>query len=388
MTIARALLFSFLYTLAAAAAQVVGVGTPAAAGSSEPFLSADASGHLLLSWIEPSGDGVALRFARFDGKSWSAASTIASGRDFFVNWADIPSVVADSRGTLFAHWLQKSAGDTYAYDVRFAISSDQGRTWSAPALLNRDGRQVEHGFASLASLRGGGVAAVWLDGRNMPEGKEEGEMTLRYARIDARGVLSEERVLDERVCECCTTAMAATRGGPLVAYRDRSNDEIRDISIVRRSGAGWTEPTSLHRDGWHLAGCPVNGPQLDARGDTAVAAWFSAANGEARVSAAFSRDGGKSFSAPLRVDAGAPAGRVDVVLTGEDQAVVVWLESSHIVARRVSAAGRMGPLVTIGASSVARSSGFPRAALAKGRVYIAWTEPSTPKTIHLVRLEP
>jgi hypothetical protein len=34
--------------------------------------------------------------------------------DFFVNWADFPSVVAGSEGTLFAHWLQRRAGGKYA----------------------------------------------------------------------------------------------------------------------------------------------------------------------------------------------------------------------------------------------------------------------------------
>ena len=50
------------------------------------------------------------------------------GYDWFVNWADVPSVVRLANGTLAGHWLQKSGADTYAYDVRLAYSHDDGKT--------------------------------------------------------------------------------------------------------------------------------------------------------------------------------------------------------------------------------------------------------------------
>src|SRR5687767_3726829 len=78
-------------------------------GASAPFLSASGN-TLLLSWLEPvpNTDRVALRFARMSDGKWSAARTIVERNDFFVNWADFPSIVADGRGVLYAHWLQKS----------------------------------------------------------------------------------------------------------------------------------------------------------------------------------------------------------------------------------------------------------------------------------------
>src|SRR5688500_11063281 len=147
------------------------IASPAGADAAEPFLSATRDG-VLLSWLEPvpGGKVFALRFARYRDGGWSEPKTIVQRDDLFVNWADFPSIIEDEKGTLFAHWLQKSGKGTYAYDVKMAVSTDRGETWSAPFFLNRDGKQSEHGFVSLAPLRGGGVGATWLDGRKMAGG--------------------------------------------------------------------------------------------------------------------------------------------------------------------------------------------------------------------------
>jgi hypothetical protein len=374
---------------AAAALAAADIDSPAGVGSEEPFLSVDHRGGILLSWLEPRGrNAAALRYARFNGSRWSEARSIATLSDFFVNWADFPSIVSDGRGRLFAHWLQKS-GSGYAYDVRLSSSGDGGKMWSAPILLHRDGKRVEHGFVSLIPLANG-VAAAWLDGRNMLEGREEGEMTLRYAEIRPDGSIGSETMLDSRVCECCTTAMARTAAGPIIAYRDRSADEIRDIAIIRRVNGKWTEPAALHGDGWKIAGCPVNGPQIEARGSQVAVAWFTAANGQPRVNVAFSSNSGKSFAAPIRIDQGIPIGRVELLLLGDGSALVVWMETSgpaaRVLMRRVQPSGKLGALRKLADTTAARSSGFPRAALVGKTAYFVWTESGPVKRIRLAKI--
>jgi hypothetical protein len=143
----------------------------------------------------------------------------------------------------------------------------------------------------------------------------------------------------------------------------------------------------LHSDGWEMAGCPVNGPQIDARGNQVAAAWFTGAKNQSIVNVAFSEDGGKVFGKPIRVDSGAPMGRVELLLLPDNDALVVWMEgmgnAAQVSARRVSSSGRLGRIVKLADSSAARSSGFPRAALIGARAYFAWTGPSTPKVIHV-----
>jgi hypothetical protein len=385
----------FVAAVACGQAGPVAVPSPAGADAAQPFLSTTADGRVLLSWMEPAGGKqVALKFATFDGGRWSAPRTIASRNDFFVNWADFPSVVADAKGTLFAHWLQKSSAGTYSYDVHVTSSGDGGKSWRADRLLNTDAQQAEHGFVSIVPLPKGGVGALWLDGRAMAGsehgGHGGGEMMLRYADLDAGLNVSAESELDTRVCECCATSMTMTAAGPVAVYRDRSADEIRDIGVVRRTGAKWTTPALVHRDGWKVQGCPVNGPQLDARGNGVAVAWFTAADGP-RVNVAFSSDAGATFAKPVRIDSGNPAGRVDVLMLPNGSALVTWIESAKdstsILARTVAPDGNLGTPVKIATTSTARASGYPRMTLAGDTVWFAWTEPGTPKKVRLAKMK-
>jgi hypothetical protein len=261
-------------------------------------------------------------------------------------------------------------------------STDEGATWRASFLLNRDGRQAEHGFTTLTSLAGGSVAATWLDGRHMTAAgtheHEGGDMSIRYAVVSADGSLSSEAELDTRTCECCTTAMTVSATGPVIAYRDRSPDEIRDISYVSLGASGWTKPRPVHADGWKINACPVNGPQLDALGNRAVISWFTAANGSQRVYSSFSDDGGQTFRDPIVTDDGKPAGRVDVVMLDADRALVCWLEETgagaEIRARVIAADGSRQESARIAGSSTSRGAGFPRLARSGNEVWFAWTD--------------
>ncbi len=385
------LLASFV-AMQALPAQIDAIASPTGAGAAEPFLSSSKKG-LLLSWLEPvkGTDRVALRFARYTTGSWSVAQTIAERNDFFVNWADFPSIVEDTKGALFAHWLQKSGNSVYAYDVWMATSKDAGRTWSAPFMLNRDGKKNEHGFVSFAPLVQGGVAATWLDGRNMPEGKEEGDMTVRYATIDADRRIRSDAQLDARTCECCTTGMAVTASGPVIVYRDRSADEIRDVAFVRRVSSGWSTPALVHADGWRITGCPVNGPQIAASERNVAVAWFTAAEDRQRVYTAFSTDAGATFAAPIVVDDGQPVGRVDVVLLDPRTAVVSWIEQrpggAEVRARAIRRNHSPMPSIRVAGSSTARAAGFPRMASLGRTVFIAWTDQTAKdKRVRIARL--
>lgn len=380
---------------AGAALAVREVESPAGAESREPELSAAPGGRVILSWVEKVGEKRhALRFASRDAAGWSEARTAASGENWFVNWADFPSVVGLADGSLAAHWLVKSGAGTYAYDVNVSRSADGGKTWGAPVVPHTDRTQTEHGFVSLLPLGGGRLGAVWVDGRNLEgtHGDEEkhgplpASMTLRYAEVGADGRLLEEAVLDERICECCQTSAALTAGGPLAVYRDRSEQEVRDVSIVRGSAAGWSAPRPVHADGWRISGCPVNGPSLAAEGRRAAVAWYTGEGESPRVNVAFSEDAGATFGQPTRVDDGDVVGRVDVVLLADGSALVCWMSGESgggaVKVRRVTPGGALGPVALVAEADVSRSAGFPRMARAGDTVYFAWTRFGKPPRVH------
>ena len=365
------------------------IATPAGVNSAEPQLTVSKRG-VLLSWIERSGELATLKFAERTASGWSAPITVAAGRDWFVNWADVPSVLRLPSGALVAHWLQKSANSTYAYDVRLSTSTDDGKSWSPSFLPHHDGTPTEHGFASLFPV-GDGFGLVWLDGRNMKggeHGEHAGSMTTRFARFDKAFKQVEETEIDARVCECCPTTAAVTGEGIIAAYRKRGEDETRDNYVARFVNGKWSTPQPVFNDNWKIAACPVNGPSLSANGSTVAMAWFTAKDDRPQALMAFSKDAGKTFGAPIRIDDAATLGRVDLELLPDGSALASWIEfvakpaspkpsgegGAEFRARRVDASGTKSAPVTIAGIAGSRSSGYPRAAVANGEVIFAWTD--------------
>jgi len=370
------------------------IDSPAGPNSGEPNLFTANDGKIYLSWIEETpGNQHALRFSVRQQDGWSAPTTISEGKDWFVNWADFPSLAVLNEKSLVAQWLTKNADEKYAYDVKLALSNDGGKSWGGAITPHRDETATEHGFVSLLPISDDDFLVVWLDGRNFSpssegyagHGEPTNKMMLMATMIDTTSELSEEILLDPRVCECCQTSAALTSDGVVIAYRDRSADEIRDIGIVRFQKGQWLEPKIIHNDGWKIEGCPVNGPAVDAIGERVAVAWYTGANEASRVNVIFSNDGGESFGVPIQADDGNPIGRVDVMLLPDGAALVCWLEqdgeSGEIRARRVSTDGARGSSLTIAETTTQRASGFPRMARNDEEIVFAWTDDGDPSQV-------
>jgi hypothetical protein len=359
------------------------IDSPAALGGAQPQLSVSKRG-VLLSWVETAAGRSTLKFAERSATGWSPAVIVASGPDWFVNWADVPSVIRLDDGTLAAHWLQKSGPETYAYDVRLSYSKDEGKTWSASFTPHHDGTKTEHGFASLFQLPGAkaGLGLIWLDGRQMKpghaEGPEAGDMSLRFAAFDRDWKQTADTALDARVCECCPTAAAVTAEGPIVTYRDRADGEVRDTHVTRLVAGKWTAPIPVSKDGWVFPACPVNGPSIAARGRNVAVAYFQAKDGVGKSLLALSRDGGATFGNPVRLDEQGSLGRVDVELLPDGAVAASYIDltgsRAEFRVRRVHPDGAMSAPVSIASLTNNRSSGYPRMALASNELVFAWVD--------------
>jgi hypothetical protein len=300
----------------------------------------------------------------------------------------LPAVAVLGDGSLVAEWTQLMNSDPnhFGEDVYTAASRDLGSTWTIPVRVNRDQTESEH---SLVSIAAGQQRAdlIWLDGR---ESEKNGEYALMHAGVDGSGKVSGETILDSRVCSCCPTAITSTKQGLVAAYRDRTQDEIRDISVMRFVDGSWLRPIVLNQDGWRINGCPNNGPALDSRQSAVAAAWYAAAGGRSHVKVAFSTNAGASFGAPVAVDEGAPAGRVAIALTDSGDAIVTWIErgsrTAKLLARRISIAGTVSPVVEIASGDV-RDVGFPRIAVAGKEALVTWTFSGEATRVNVAVLE-
>lgn len=380
------------------------VANPAGAFARLPRLAALPGAGLVASWVAPTADGHVLRSAVWRDGAWSPSREVARGSEWFVNWADFPSVVPITERFWSAHWLVKQrGGKSYDYDIALALSTDAGASWSRPVTPHRDGAAAEHGFVSIFP-RGEQAGLVWLDGRDYISPKDgathshdgkSGNFTLRYTEVSPDAALAPEQVLDDNVCTCCLTAAAVTPAGPIVAYRGRRKGEIRDNFVVRRTETGWSAPAPLGGEGWHMPACPVNGPALAASGQNAVAAWYTAEGNRPRVRAALSRDGGRSFGRAIEVDDREPVGRVAVAWQDAQTAVVAWMtaadprtKNSSIALRTIELTGAVGPVVRLVDVSPGRDTGMPQLASDGSQLMLAWTEPGPAYGVRTALIDP
>ena len=362
--------------------------------AAESSITVSNQGRLIYSYIEQGSiNSSFLKMVFIDKGDVSQAYDIANGEDWFVNWADFPSVAVykDNPQHLVSYYLEKSSIGTYDYDIRIVQSTDGGKSWGEPFTIHTDKTATEHGFVTLVPVDSSRIFACWLDGRNTKnEGhsnnKEEnghhqhdGTMTLRTAEFDIKGKLYNETELDKKVCDCCNTDAVMTGAGPVVVYRNRSDKEIRDIALTRKLKYGWTDPRTIHDDLWKISGCPVNGPAIDSKDETIAVAWYSIIDTVSVSQVGFSSDTGAHFNAPIVINAGSTLGRMDIVLASETEVWVSWLKDigdGNAMITLTHLNSEIGALshYDIQETTAARCSGFPKIKLVQDTFYLAWTD--------------
>lgn len=356
------------------------LAVPANVPSYGPRISGNDSTALMLSWMEPGDDHTTLKYSSYQLGRWSAPTRVADVEDMFVNWADMPSVLPLAGGRLVAHWLQKSADQTYAYDVMFTQSADNGSSWSEPIRPHSDGTPTEHGFVSMFRS-GDHTGLIWLDGRKMvnetTDDPVSNGMTLRGAFINDEQTLQGEQLIDELICDCCQTDVAIAASGPVAVYRDRTANEIRDIYVTRLIDGQWSDGQRIATDNWQIPGCPVNGPSMVADDDAVAVAWFTAADETPIVKVSWSGDSGASFTAPVEIASAGALGRVGLALLDSNTAAVSWLEGGDgegrtVRVRSVTANGVLGTVRTV--TRMASTLAVPQLAKHGDELVFVWTE--------------
>ena len=360
--------------------------------ASTPSLAVDPARGLVLTWQSRQGKQSSLNFALLSAEGRELRrGVIASGSDWFVNWADFPSLVVLDNNDWVTYWLQKSAPDTYAYDLRVLRSSNGGGRWGSALTPHDDGTPTEHGFASMLPLGDSRVQLLWLDGRHAREAvdghaaghAEEGPMTLRGATIDWRGRVLDPVELDARTCSCCQTDVARIGDRALLVYRDRSESEIRDIYLIERGSDGaWSAPQRVHEDHWKIAACPVNGPAIAASGARALVAWPTQASGDLAVRYRV-RVGDDWLPMQTLEQSPQTVGRVDVAADADGGFALSWLGGasrggSALKLARLDADGKLLQTLEVVALEAGRSTGNPRLAWYRDVHYLTWTESGGP----------
>ncbi len=355
----------------------VAVPNPAPPGSIQPNWAVAADGSVLLSWVEPSKDTYALRYAIRHGSAWGEARTIASGRNFWRHPAEIPGLLSMSDGMLLAHWVEKGKGkDSSDAEDLYVSSSKDGIKWTAPAMAHHDHAAVQHGLASIVQSGPKEASVLWLWANK----GDDGPVTLMRTIVDADGKEIKEEPLDTDTCSCCPTSVVKTSKGILVAYRDHTSKDIRDIAILRFENGKWSTSKILYADNWQVNACPVNAASAVAKDNRVAIAWYSEGGDMPKVELVFSSDAGATFTKPIVLSTGDTQGYASTALTSDGGAVVSWIEegekSARAMTRAVSAAGVAGPVLQVAEGPRAKL-GYPRVVHSGGATLIAWGDAKT-----------
>jgi len=352
------------------------------------------NGKLSLTWISTDEDmNTSLNFRQFKNEGWTNPLRLANGSDWFVNWADFPTH-AISGDQVLTSYLKKSASGTYHYDIFLSLHKLSGEKVKEDFILNTDGFKAEHGFVSISSNDSEGFLITWLDGRNTVEKDEEGNqrpMTIRFAEITDTGDIINEVELDSSVCDCCQTSMTYTNKGPLVVYRDRTKEEVRDIYVARNIDKIWENPIPVHNDGWVIYGCPVNGPKVVSSSNNIAVSWFTVSDGIPKVNLSFSESYGASFGNPIKINEFNAIGRVDTAFLNEKEVIVSYMEGNdngtYLRIKKVSTDGTVSRPITISKIDSGRGTGVPQLEILDDEIFIVWTvfddESNQLKTVRL-----
>ena len=263
-------------------------------------------------------------------------------------------------------------------DLRFARSTDGGRTFEPAIYVNDDaGAAVtSHTFHDMVVGPDGTGYVSWIDGRR---GLDDPDIRVAASR-DGGISFGAGTIVDEGVCPCCRTAIAAGPDGTVyAAWRKHFAGGVRDVVVARSTDGGLSfgEPVPVADDGWVFPGCPHAGPALAvAPSGTLHVGWYTGKDGAAGLFLATSDDGGMTFGAPTTLLEGdwVPPSQLTLAADEHGEVWVAW-EDRRVVEpgfhlTSVARATEPGPL----------SSGvYPSLAAAAGDLGVAWLEGGTVK---------
>jgi hypothetical protein len=301
---------------------------PVADHSSYPTPAFGPRGRLWVAFVE--GDAVYAASSLDGGRTFARATRVTREPEKVdANGEARPKIAADAAG-VYVSWTRRGQ-KAFTGDVRFARSTDGGRTFSPPVTVNDDGLPTGHRFDALSVGARGEVMLAWVDKRDLEASAAKGASydgaAVYYAKSDDQGRTFARNVkLKDNACECCRLALVRDPAGrPVLLFRDILPGGIRDHSIAV---LGTTAPARATFDDWRINACPHHGPSLAIAAEgTYHLTWFTA-EGKAGGGLFYARssDGGRTYGAPRRLAAASGASH-PYVLTQGRAVYLVWKES-------------------------------------------------------------
>ena len=259
-----------------------------------------------------------------------------------------PRIAVTPRAVLVAAVVGTRGGGADG-DIVLYRSTDDGRTWASPAVVNDVSGAAREGLHALAANPSGLAVLAWLDLRekgtriyaavSRDHGATWGPDTLVYASPSGK------------VCECCHPSVAIDADGRIAIMFRNSLDGRRDMYVARsRDGVTFAPPVKQGQGSWVLEACPMDGGGVALRGDVVSSAWR--------------REDGIYAVSGSKAETRLGTGRDPALAQGDAGVDIAWAATEGIVLRQADGQDRtLGPgqfpslLATREATLVAFESG-------------------------------
>jgi hypothetical protein len=223
-----------------------------------------AAGNGIVAMVFGSGD--ALWFARSNdnGRTFTAPARIAALPKVLVGRHRGPRVAIAGNAII----VTAISSDLYAWR-----STDGGRTWSKPQIVNDKPTAAREGLDGLAADSQGHVAVAWLDDRDAPGKRLYGAFSNDGGATWSKNVLlyqSPERT----ICECCHPSLAALGNGEFAVMWRNVIAGSRDFYTLRiRDGKPVSSAAKLGEGTWKLSACPMDGGGIAVANGATYTVW-------------------------------------------------------------------------------------------------------------------
>jgi len=299
-------------------------------GQFNPYVTSDARDGFYLAYVQRQGgqSNVYMRHSS-DGRTFSDPVRV-NGRDgdAAVRNENPPKVIAGPNNQVYVCWANER--EKWKGNIRFARSTDGGRTFAPAITINSDGDggPAGHAFQSIAVDRQGRIYVAWIDERNKKMSDRGAEIWLAESSDQGQSFSRDRRVLGD-VCECCRTSLQINLNGVIyLTYRTvpRDGPMYRDIVLAQsRDGGRSFARTVVSHDNWEVNGCPVAGPSfsVDRAGHVTVV-WFMGGE-KPGLYYATSTNAGRSFSPRQPIDSERHDGRhAQAIQLANGRTLVAW----------------------------------------------------------------
>jgi hypothetical protein len=276
--------------------------------------------------IVPEKHQVYVDYSTDRGKTFSAPVLVNNeAQQIKVSGENRPGIAVDRTGRIYIIYTAES---TQPVTVYFSVSTDNGHSFSTPKPLSDKASEANSFQGRLAVNSSGQTYVFWHDERNRTDWRQAGNAVYYTLFNDLRLPVFISQKLSDTLCDCCRIAVAFDdKDQPVLFARFIYPGDIRDLGLIKPQ-QDKSNPVEwrVTFDQWKIEACPDHGPSIAISDEIYHITWFTQGSERQGLFYANSSDKGQHFSSPFPFgDPGKLPSHPDIMAKGK-HIVLAWIE--------------------------------------------------------------